>query len=271
MLKKILEKTREHLLLQQKLLPMKVLRDNLENQGLDNRPSLSLHPNLLKKREEKEAPAVIAEIKRASPSKGKLCDIKHPGNLAKSYQDAGAAAISVLTEANYFHGSFQDFTEVKNMVSLPVLRKDFIISPYQIYQSKKMKADIILLIIAALTDQELKSFHQVAHQLDLQCLLEVHDREELDRVKALNLTSKNDFIGINNRDLKTMKVDIQRTEKLSGYLPREICMISESGIRNNLDCIQVKNHGASGVLVGETLLTHGNPGDRLRSLRGVVS
>ncbi len=268
MLKKILERTQQNLLNQQDLVPMNLLLEEIEKYEMVKSPPVPLLPQLLEKTKEKEAPAVIAEIKRASPSKGRLCVIDNPGDLAKTYQEAGAAAISVLTEPSYFEGAFQDFNEVKNTVSLPVLRKDFIISLYQLYQSKKMKADIILLIAAALTDEELKAFHQTAHQLHLQCLLEVHDREELERVKALDLIPEKDFIGINNRDLKTMQVDIQTTEKLSHHLPRNIHMISESGIRNNQDCLQVKSYGATGVLVGESLVTHRFPGDVLRTLRG---
>ncbi|RQD68071.1 MAG: indole-3-glycerol phosphate synthase TrpC [Tindallia sp. MSAO_Bac2] len=271
MLKTIIDKTRHNLQIQQDAVPMNILVEKMEKHELLQKAPIKLLPQLIEKTKEKETPAIIAEIKRASPSKGMLCEIENPGDLAKIYQEAGAAAISVLTEPSYFKGSFDDFSEVKQAVHLPVLRKDFIISTYQIYQSKEMKADIILLIAAALSDQELKTFHQTARQLNLQCLLEVHNKEELERVKSLSLQPEVDFIGINNRNLKTMQVDLTTTEKLSHDIPRGIHMISESGIKTFQDCQIVKGYGASGVLVGESIVTNRFPGDALRKLRGEAS
>ncbi|SFH55508.1 indole-3-glycerol phosphate synthase [Tindallia magadiensis] len=267
MLSKILDTTKNNIRIQQDRLPEHILRKEMEERETDIAKTVALLPHLIEKSQGK-MPAIVAEIKRASPSKGKLRNIKNPAKVAKEYQEAGAAAISVLTETDFFHGSIKDFLAVKDVVRLPVLRKDFIISLYQIYQSKHMGADIILLIMAALNHKELVVFHQEAKRMGLQCLLEVHNREELERLKTLDLKKGEDYIGINNRDLKSMEVDLRVTEKLCPYVPSDIPIISESGIRNSTDCHSVKRWGATGVLVGESLVRQNSPGEALRNLKG---
>ncbi|WP_066313447.1 indole-3-glycerol phosphate synthase TrpC [Bacillus sp. FJAT-29814] len=195
--------------------------------------------------------AIIAEFKRASPSKGIINDGVAPGVQAAIYEKAGAAAISVLTDNTFFKGSFSDLSMVRESVSLPILCKDFIIDRLQIDRAASYGADIVLLIVAALDETTLQELYQYAKGLGLEVLVEVHNQQEL--ASALKTNAK--LIGINNRDLKTFHVSLEMTEKLAAEVKAAgAYLISESGIHHRDDAIRVRNAGANGILVGEALM-----------------
>lgn len=209
-------------------------------------------------------PAVIAEVKKASPSKGLICPDFHPAKIARVYQDAGADAVSALTEEAYFHGSREVLRQVRAAVGLPVLRKDFIFDPYQVYDARALGADAVLLIAALLPAKELRSLRELAESLGLDCLMEAHNREELEAV----LSAGGTLVGINNRDLTTFKVDLGTTQRLAKLVPPGCVLVSESGFARPEDVAQAKRAGARAVLVGETLMRSADPAAALRKLRG---
>jgi len=195
--------------------------------------------------------SIISEIKRSSPSKGEINSKVDPVAQAKQYKAHGATAISVLTDKPFFNGSIDDLKAVRKAVNLPILCKDFIIHPIQIDRAKAAGANIILLIVAALSDSQLKELYQYAESLNLEILVEVHNEEEMDRALTLNP----DIIGINNRNLKTFEIDIATTEKLAKMVSNpDTILISESAMKTKEDVIRVKNVGARAILVGETLM-----------------
>ena len=194
-------------------------------------------------------PAIIAEIKKASPSKGLIRPDFHPASHAADYERAGAACLSVLTDELYFQGSPDDLKQAKTAVTLPILRKDFIIDEYQIYQARAWGADAILLIAAALEQTQLEEFEALAHQLGMAVLLELHDETELP--KCQNLTTP--LRGINNRNLRTFEVSLNQTLRLLPYLQNHI-PIAESGIRNKQDVEDMRQHGVHTFLIGETFM-----------------
>jgi len=194
---------------------------------------------------------LIAEVKRASPSRGLLCPDFNPVKLAKEYAQGGAAAISVLTEVNYFGGSLDHLASIRKEISLPLLRKDFIFDPYQIYESRAYGADALLLIVAMLSQGQLEELLSLSHSLGLKCLVEVHHEAEVDRA----LLSKAKIIGINNRNLITLAVDINTTRRLRPLLPPEQIVVSESGISSRHDIEKLKEWGVNAVLIGEALVT----------------
>lgn len=194
--------------------------------------------------------ALIAEVKKASPSKGIISNDFNYLDIAKNYEKNGATAISILTEEDFFKGSNKILQDIRECVSLPILRKDFIVDEYQIYESKLLRADCILLILRILEDETLKRFYDLANEMRLDVLFEVHNQVEIER--ALNIGAK--MIGINNRDLDTFEVDISHSEKLSGYIPKDIVRVSESGIKTADDMMRLKKCGFDAVLVGETLM-----------------
>ena len=204
---------------------------------------------------------VIAEIKRSSPSKGVLAEIASPAELAKSYQAGGACAISVLTEARRFNGSLADLAAVRNAVTIPILRKEFIVDSYQIYEARVFGADIILLIVAALSDEQILEFSTLTHELGMRTLIEVHDGDEIGRV--LNLSNQGalaiDLLGINARNLKTLEINPASFGALAPLVPASIPLIAESGISNAAEVGALSARGASGILVGEALVKDGNP------------
>lgn len=206
---------------------------------------------------------VISEIKRASPSKGLIEGKVNPVQQALAYEHAGAAAISVLTDQQFFKGSMDDLQAVSSAVRLPVLCKDFIIHRLQIEQAKRAGASIILLIVAALEQQTLQELFDFATTLDLEILVEVHDVEELKR--AILIDAK--LIGVNNRNLKTFEVDLGNTAEIAAYFPfhEQRVLISESGIRDATDAVTVAQFGANAVLVGETLMRSAHIDETLRS------
>lgn len=208
---------------------------------------------------------LIAEIKKASPSKGLLCHDFQPLRLAREFEASGAAAVSVLTEQKFFQGSLTYLEQVKKETKkLPVLRKDFIIDRYQLYEARVYGADAVLLIVAALKKAELMSLLKEAADLGLACLVEVHNSAELDTA----LESGADLIGINNRDLKTFKVDLETTFQLIESIPRDKIVVSESGIKSRRDIESLVQAGVNAVLVGETLVTAADPGLKLKELLG---
>ena len=204
----------------------------------------------------KRLPAVIAEIKKASPSKGLIRKDFDPVLIARDYEDGGASCLSVLTDKNFFQGGFEVLVNVRKEVSLPLLCKDFILYPYQIYQARASGADAVLFIAAILSDQDLKYLTKIAKDLNLAILVEVHDSIEMKRILALKLFT---LIGINNRDLTNFNVDINTTEKLSNdfksqLIDQEILLVSESGLFSRSDLDKVFAGGANAVLVGESLM-----------------
>jgi indole-3-glycerol phosphate synthase len=194
---------------------------------------------------------LIAEVKKASPSKGVLCPDFNPVELAQTYAQNGAAAISVLTEEKYFLGKLDYLTEIREKVNVPILRKDFIFDEYQIFESAAYVADAILLITAILEKEELEEFLKISQSLKLSCLVEVHNEEEL--FKALLAGAE--IIGINNRDLITFKTDTNTTRRLRILIPEENIVVSESGISNRDDMKKMKECKVNAVLVGEALVT----------------
>ena len=201
--------------------------------------------------------AIIGEIKKASPSKGIIQADFNPVEQAKAYENANIQAISVLTEEDYFLGSDNYLREVAKNTSLPILRKDFIIDPYQILEAKVLGASAILLICAVLSSKELKQLMQTANELGMAVLVEVHNLEEL--MTALDLEAK--IIGINNRDLNTFHVDLATTDKLAGIIPAGRIIVSESGIKTAKDMAKVYRAGAHAVLIGETLMRSAGSAD----------
>lgn len=209
---------------------------------------------------------LIAEIKKASPSGGVIRPDFDPEALARSYEEAGAACLSVLTDAPYFQGNIRDLQHARAAVSLPVLRKDFILDPWQVYESRAMGADCILIIMAAVTDACAVELEQIARMLELDVLVEVHDRRELDR--ALGLQTK--LLGINNRNLKTLQTDLRTTAELSQHVPPDRFLIAESGIRTHADIRALAELSVNSFLVGESLLRQPDVGAATRALLGVA-
>jgi indole-3-glycerol phosphate synthase len=193
---------------------------------------------------------LIAEFKRRSPSGGEIRPGSTPAEVARAYFDGGAACLSVLTDAPHFGGSLADLRAARAAVKLPVLRKDFMLEPWQVYESRAAGADAILLIMAALTDAQALELEDVARGLDLDVLAEVHDRAELDRALGLQTS----LIGINNRNLKTLQTDIETTLALAEHVPPDRILVTESGIRTNGDVQRLAAAGAHCLLVGESLL-----------------
>ena len=203
-----------------------------------------------KKSLQNKAEAIIAEIKKASPSAGIISDNFDPVLKSKEYESFGASALSILTEEDYFLGNIQYLKDVKATTSLPILRKDFIVDEYQIYESKLIGADCILLIASILNDEELKNFSETAERLKLDYIIEVHDVEELQRVKHFS----NAIIGVNNRNLKTFDVDINNSVELKKIFEGENIFIAESGIKSKKDIEYLQQHNINVFLIGESLM-----------------
>src|SRR5665213_3175622 len=207
-------------------------------------------------------PALIAEVKKASPSAGVICENFDPIRIAKEYEAAGATCLSVLTDEKFFQGSLDHLRQIRAAVKLPLLRKDFIIDERQILEAIEWGADAILLIAAILTDEQLAKFHSLTVEAGLAALVEIHDEEELER--ALNVTPE--IIGVNNRDLKTFKVDLATTERLSSRMlispaaRKTLMLVAESGIHTRADVERLWKVDASAVLVGESLMKNGDIG-----------
>jgi indole-3-glycerol phosphate synthase len=199
--------------------------------------------------------SIIAEVKRSSPSKGDLAAIANPVELARTYAESGAAIVSVLTEERRFKGSLSDFQAVRSAIDIPMLRKDFIVSEYLVEESRAYGADLILLIVAALDDYQLKSFSEIATGLGMDVLVEVHDEIELERALAINPK----IIGVNARNLKTLEVDQRSFERLLPQIPSGILRIAESGMSSKADVSHAIEFCADAILVGEALVRAENP------------
>jgi indole-3-glycerol phosphate synthase len=209
--------------------------------------------------------SVIAEVKRRSPSKGELADIPDPAALATAYAAGGAAAISVLTEERRFGGSLDDLRAVRAAVETPLLRKDFIVEGYQLLEGRAAGADLALLIVAALSDDDLRRLHDRARELGLTVLVEVHDERETERAVALGA----ELIGVNARNLKTLEVDDATFAKLAPLVPADRVLVAESGIAGPADVARYAADGARAVLVGEALVKDGDPVAAVRAMREV--
>ena len=207
--------------------------------------------------------SVISEVKKASPSKSVIKEDFKPVEIAIAYENAGADAISCLTEEFYFQGSSKYLQEIRKAVDLPILRKDFIFDEYQIFEARAIGADAILLIAAVLDNDTMKHFKDIAEGLGMNCLFEAHSEKELESI--LKCSPK--IVGINNRNLKTFEVSLENTVRLSKMIPDKCLLVSESGIAVNDDMKKVKSAGADAVLIGETLMRSGNINDTMASLR----
>jgi indole-3-glycerol phosphate synthase len=207
-------------------------------------------------------PAVIAEVKKASPSKGVLREDFIPADIAQSYAEYGAACLSVLTDVQFFQGSVDYLKQARASCQLPVLRKDFMVDAYQIYESRAMGADAILLIAACLDDVQMRDFEAIAFGLDMAVLVEVHDKAELER--ALKL--KTPLVGINNRNLKTFEVSLDTTLAMKSMIPAQRLLVTESGIHNREDVLRMGAAGVNAFLVGEAFMRAKEPGEALAAL-----
>jgi indole-3-glycerol phosphate synthase len=209
---------------------------------------------------------VIAEIKRRSPSKGDLAAGLDPVAVATAYAAGGASCLSVLTDAEFFGGSADDLRAARGAVDLPVLRKDFTVDPRDVCDARTMGADAVLLIVAALDDAELRDLHALALELGLDALVEVHDEAELERALAAGAT----VVGVNQRDLVTFEVDQQRAQRVAAAMPEGIVRVAESGVRGPADAAPLARAGFHAVLVGESVVTAGDPGGAVAALRSAA-
>lgn len=242
-------------IIKSKLIEVEKLKTELDISNLKlERKTTSFYKNLLKNQNNKKN-SIIAEVKRKSPSKGVLNDNLNVTEIVRSYEAGGASCVSVLTEKNYFNGSNDDLLSAKSLINIPILRKDFMLDPIQIYESKMLGADCILLIVSALSPAMYKQLADLAYELDLDVLTEVHDENELE----FALSCKAKLIGINNRNLKTFDVDINTSEKLSKFVNDDnIVLVSESGIHSREDIIKLNNAGIFTFLIGEHLVKSKN-------------
>ena len=255
-LDKIIEQTASTVEVDKQKIPLKELKSYLS----DLNKTKGFFESI-KARHDDGLVSVIAEIKTASPSQGLIRENFNPKDIAQSYQASQATCLSVLTDAPFFQGCLEDLASVREVVDLPLLRKDFIVDEYQIYQSRFYGADCILLIASVLSDIQLKEFKEIAQELNLDVLIEVHDKPEMDRAKDLGFS----LIGINNRDLKTFKVNLETTINLSEDLKGKI-IVSESGIKTKEDVNKVLSSGTKTFLVGESFMRASDPGDELKKL-----
>jgi len=242
MLSKIIAAKREEVKHQKQLQPVAALKERIAGRRAPRDLAAALTGERMR---------VIAEVKRASPSRGIICSDLDPVAVAKTYAESGAAAISVLTEVNYFGGSLDYLTLIRPEVNVPLLRKDFIFEPYQVYETAAYGADALLLIAAVLNQEQLSELLTLSHELGMKCLVEVHSEPEADRA----LASGAEIIGINNRDLRSFNIDLGTTRRLRPLLPRQQIVVSESGIHNREDVRRLKRWGVNAVLVGEALVT----------------
>ena len=206
--------------------------------------------------------AVIAEIKKASPSKGVIREDFNPAEIAKSFQIGGAACLSVLTDRDFFQGSADYLKAAREACDLPVIRKDFIVDEYQVYEARAMGADCILLIVAALGDAQMAELNGLAHHLEMDVLIEAHDETELSRALALSPS----LVGINNRDLRTFDVSLNTTLDLLSKVPEDCLVVTESGILGTEDVALMRRNNVNAFLVGEAFMRAGDPGQKMREL-----
>lgn len=259
-LDKIVEQKRIQLESDKKELPLETIKYMIKN--LSTYPVRSFKQALIRENDI----AIIGEIKKASPSKGIIREKFNPCKLANCYEKAGVQALSVLTEKNFFQGKDEYLSDIRRISSIPILRKDFIIDPWQIYQSRVLGADAILLIVGILSQEELVKFHIIAEMLGMDCLVEVHDQKELERALEANV----EIIGINNRNLKDFTVSLKTTEKLMEYIPEGKIVVGESGIQSPQDIDYMKSLGVNALLIGESFMRSEDIGAKLQELKGLV-
>lgn len=229
----------------------KISVQQLKDSEFFNRKTLSLKETLQSKS------GIIAEFKRQSPSKGIINDTVLPIEVVSAYEKFGASAVSILTDHDFFGGSFNDILTIRSQTHIPILRKDFMIDEYQFYEAKSIGADVILLIAACLSPSQVLEFTELSHQLGLEVLLEIHTEEELKHINE-----NTDFVGINNRNLKDFKVDLQHSVNLKNQLPKDVLSIAESGIYNEEDFKFLKEKGFDGFLMGEYFMKNENPSNK---------
>ncbi|MBY6035697.1 indole-3-glycerol phosphate synthase TrpC [Fictibacillus nanhaiensis] len=239
------------------VLPQITTKKELDYRDKDHRPFAD------KLRDAPNKPSLIAEVKKASPSKGVIKEHFDPIQIALDYEKAGASCLSILTDTEFFQGSLQYLKEIRNYVSLPLLRKDFILDERQIIESLEFGADAILLIKACLSKERLKALHHFAHECGLECLIEVHSKEEIDQVFDV---CKPSMIGINNRDLNSFNTSIDHTFSLLPFINGDTLVISESGIKTATDVKRLSDHGVNGMLIGETLMRAESIENKIREL-----
>jgi indole-3-glycerol phosphate synthase len=252
-LENILEYKKQEIVLTKRTLPA----EQLEDMAYFSRQCLSMQKALSKKEV-----SVIAEMKKASPSKKIILDDFHPLKIAHEYVLGGASALSVLTDKKYFQGDIHFITDIRSSVPIPILRKDFIIDSYQLTEAKAFGADAVLLIAAAVRPEQLRDLYNEANALGLECLVEVHTIHELN---ILNFIPAK-MIGINNRNLSNFTVDISTTIRVASRVPEDIIVVSESGITTRAEIDKLAEHGIHAFLVGETLMRAHNPAETLRAL-----
>ncbi|HEY86664.1 MAG TPA: indole-3-glycerol phosphate synthase TrpC [Dehalococcoidia bacterium] len=253
MLDEIIAQKKEEVKQRKKILPLAHLKKRVAQQKPPLDFTLALKGKYMR---------LIAEVKQASPSRGILCPNFNPTELATTYAQGGANAISVLTEASYFKGSIYHLAAIRDVVKLPLLRKDFIFDPYQVYESRAYGADALLLIVAILSHEQLKELLSIGHSLGLKCLVEVHNEGEVERA----LLSGAEIIGINNRDLNTFTVDINTTGQLRPLIPWQKIVVAESGIKSRKDIGKLMDWRVNAVLIGEALVTANNILTKMKEL-----
>ncbi len=259
-LTEIVAKKREEVADRERSVPLEQLKETIEQ----NRDKTRGFVGALKNRVAGNEAAIIAEIKKASPSKGVIREDFQPVEIAKSYEQSGAACLSVLTDEHFFQGADSYLKEARAATSLPVLRKDFTIGTYQVFEARAIGADCILLIVSVLDIEELHALHELAQSLDLDVLIEVHDRKELDAA----LTVSPELVGINNRNLKTFEVDLKTTLNLLDHIPDDVLVVTESGIGARQDVEMMQTSDVNCFLVGEAFMRAPDPGKAMKELFG---
>ncbi len=256
MLKPILDNKLKEIAEKKKVVPLGEIREMAYTQP----PTRGFKAALIRKSKNLK---IIAELKKASPSRGTLCRDFNVHRLAALYEQAGASAISVITDERYFGGSLSNLSEARKITNLPLLCKDFILDPYQIYEARCAGADAVLLIAGALTPEKLYEFLELAEKLHMDCLVEAHTASEIEDAIGAGAS----IIGINNRNLRDFKVNLEITVQLIRYLPRGCAVVSESGFKTREDACRVAALGVDAILVGEGLVTSPNPGRKIRELQ----
>ncbi|MCP5302302.1 MAG: indole-3-glycerol phosphate synthase TrpC [Pseudomonadales bacterium] len=256
-LRKIIARKREEVVERQQMVPL----DELKEKAMAQPPTRGFVDAITARASQGQS-AVIAEIKKASPSKGVIREDFDPAAIAVSYEQGGTACLSVLTDVDFFQGADAYLQQARKVVSLPVLRKDFTVDEYQVYEARVLGADCILLIVAALTPKQLKLLHDVARKIGLDVLVEVHDAEEL--AIALQLGTR--LIGINNRNLHNFETSLNNTYALLASIPEGSIVVTESGIHTKSDVAEMRERGVNVFLVGEAFMRADEPGDKLREL-----
>ena len=256
-LKKIIHRKQEEISTRKQIIAESSLIDKIQEAS-----SVRGFVNSMRQKIAAGEPAVIAEIKKASPSKGVIREDFKPAEIAKSYQQGGASCLSVLTDIDFFQGSDEYLRQARAACDLPVIRKDFIIDTYQIYEARAMGADCILLIVAVLTDEQMSTLYSLARDLGMDVLIEVHDEEELQRSLPLGA----DLVGINNRNLRTFETSLNTTIDLLSQIPKNRIVVTESGIHSVDNIKLMRDHQVNAFLVGEAFMRADEPGTELKKL-----